>query len=307
MAHIAKYGDKWRAEICVDNKRKAKTFPTKREATAWASEKEESGILSQHTFLEAIERYKPIAEKKKGAQSELSRIKSLSKSKFIYLALDQITPAMIAEYRDNRLKEVAPVSVRREMIVLGAILKKCTGEWGWLSASPLKTVDRPESSKPRRRGITQSEIDTICAKLLKTRTGKPVADMFLFALETAMRLSEICSVRWEDVSEKTVSIPDSKNDEGRIVPLSQKARDIIECRRGLNDEFVFAFYPHVISTRFRRQRINGVHFHDARSEAVTRLSKKLDLMQLAKMIGHRDLKSLLIYYAEPPENIADRL
>jgi hypothetical protein len=30
-------------------------------------------------------------------------------------------------------------------------------------------------------------------------------------------------------------------------------------------------------------------------------------MQLAKVIGHRDLKSLMFYYSEKPEDIADRL
>jgi hypothetical protein len=50
-----------------------------------------------------------------------------------------------------------------------------------------------------------------------------------------------------------------------------------------------------------------VHFHDSRAEAIWRLSKKLDILQLARIIGHRDLKSLMIYYHEPASEIARQL
>jgi integrase len=66
-------------------------------------------------------------------------------------------------------------------------------------------------------------------------------------------------------------------------------------------------YQYVASQTFRRATINGCHFHDARSEAVTRLSKKLDVLELARVIGHRDLKSLMLYYSSNPDDIADRL
>jgi integrase len=70
---------------------------------------------------------------------------------------------------------------------------------------------------------------------------------------------------------------------------------------------VFTLSAAAASKAFQRASVAGVHFHDARSEAVTRLSRKLDVMQLARMIGHRDLASLMAYYAERPEDIADRL
>lgn len=50
-----------------------------------------------------------------------------------------------------------------------------------------------------------------------------------------------------------------------------------------------------------------VRFHDARAEAIWRLSKKLDVLQLARMIGHRDIQSLMFYYNESPTDIAKRL
>ena len=62
---------------------------------------------------------------------------------------------------------------------------------------------------------------------------------------------------------------------------------------------------------FRRARdaakIKNLHFHDSRANAITALAKKLDIHDLARMIGHRDLKSLLVYYRKTASDIAKQL
>lgn len=311
MAHIAKVGEKWRAEVCIDRKRRAKTFKTKRECVAWANEQEEDGILAQHTLRDCIAKYKPIAETRKGYQPELSRLRALEKMNCIDTPLEYLTPAMIAAYRDERLKQLASVSVRRELIMLRAMLRIAVKEWGWLRSNPASSVTLPATSKPRQRGVLQDEVTKVVAELRKMRVGPQVAQMFLLGLETGMRLSELLGLRWEHVEEKYVVLFDTKNGDSRPVPLSMAAREIINQRRGIDDETVFTLSSHVASKTFSRARdkagITGLHFHDSRSEAITRISKKIDVMQLAKMIGHRDLRSLLTYYAEPAESIADRL
>ena len=45
-----------------------------------------------------------------------------------------------------------------------------------------------------------------------------------------------------------------------------------------------------------RCQITDLHFHDTRHEACTRLARKLEVLDLARMIGHKDLRSLMIYY-----------
>lgn len=311
MAHIIKRGDKYRAEVCIERVRRAKSFPTKREAVAWANEQEAHGILAHKTLLDMIDAYKPIAESHRGSQSELSRLKSLREAKWKATPLEQVTPAMIAAWRDARLTEVAPVSVRREMIILSSMFRMAIDEWGWLRESPMAKVRRPETSAPRRRGIAQKEIDAIVAALGQMAAGAVVSAMFRLSLETGMRLSELCRIRWGDVSEKSVALFDTKNGDKRQVPLSAAAREIMKGREGMDDLRVFPIEPGIASKTFQRARTaakcGDVHFHDARSEAITRLSKKLDVLQLARVIGHRDLKSLMIYYAETAEEMADRL
>ena len=52
-----------------------------------------------------------------------------------------------------------------------------------------------------------------------------------------------------------------------------------------------------------------LHFHDTRREALSRLAKKVDVMTLAKISGHRDIKILLntTYYAPDMSDEAELL
>lgn len=51
----------------------------------------------------------------------------------------------------------------------------------------------------------------------------------------------------------------------------------------------------------------GVHFHDARSEATSRMAAKLDVLELARVIGHRDPRSLMHYYRANASALARKL
>jgi integrase len=58
----------------------------------------------------------------------------------------------------------------------------------------------------------------------------------------------------------------------------------------------------------RRVKIKGATFHDYKHTAMTRLSKKLDPWELAKMSGNKDLNLILnVYYKHDPEATAKKL
>ncbi len=57
-----------------------------------------------------------------------------------------------------------------------------------------------------------------------------------------------------------------------------------------------------------RAIIEDLHFHDTRREALTRLSKIFDVMELARISGHRDLRVLQnVYYAPAVSDLAAKL
>lgn len=56
-----------------------------------------------------------------------------------------------------------------------------------------------------------------------------------------------------------------------------------------------------------RGEIARVDVHPGTRDSLWRLSKKLDVLELARVIGHRDLRSLLIYYQADADALADKL
>lgn len=40
------------------------------------------------------------------------------------------------------------------------------------------------------------------------------------------------------------------------------------------------------------------------NDSITRLAQRLNVLQLARMVGHRDIRSLQVYYNETAESMA---
>ncbi|CPH88023.1 integrase [Bordetella pertussis] len=95
------------------------------------------------------------------------------------------------------------------------------------------------------------------------------------------------------------------------MPLSSRAVALFKSLAGLNDVKVFTITPALRDVYFRQGKaiaeVDGATFHDARATALTRLSKKLSILELARMVGHRDPRSLMIYYRESAADIAKKL
>ena len=121
-----------------------------------------------------------------------------------------------------------------------------------------------------------------------------IAVAFLFALETAMRQGEIWKIQWQDVNlaKRYVTLPDTKNGTRRDVPLSKRAVELLQKLNFQNSGRAIPFNQDSCATIFRRAvEITGtrdLHFHDTRHTAITRLAKKLPVLDLAWMVGHKD-------------------
>ena len=126
-----------------------------------------------------------------------------------------------------------------------------------------------------------------------------------------MRKGEMLSLRWDWIRGSVAQLPRSKNGDARAVALSSAALEILSTLRGLDTVMVFTVTPDTADALFRKAvksaGIQDLHFHDSRSEAITRLARKLDVLELAKQVGHRDLKSLMHYYAPSAEDRARKI
>lgn len=319
MANISQRNGRWRAEVCVDRRRRAKTFDLKRQAVAWAREQEEKGVTTRHTFGDLLEEYSKFNNRYKDPREQAWRLGKFRSVPFYDVPLEDITPQMLGAWRDKRMTEVAQSSVLREIATLSPIFRHAVTELQWVASNPLALMKKPRIPSSRKRGITAEEEQRMISALEQSDrgSGKLVASIFRFSLETGMRQGEILGLRWGDVTDRTAILRDTKNGSSRVVPLSPKAREILDGRRLLmgascgTDSKIFPILRFTLQWAFRKAResagIEDLHFHDARGEAITRLSKKLGVLQLAEMIGHHDINSLMFYYSESAESIADRL
>ena len=295
--------------------RRARSFHTKASAQKWAMDQEielESGDVPNKPFSALLKRYRDeVSPTKRGEKWERDRIGLVLRDPLSSVSLRTLAAPDVSAWRDRRLQVVSAASVRREWTLLSHACTVAVREWHWLKANPFQGVKKPPPPLARDRRISQNEIDAI--KLASGYTEPPetvtarVCAAFLFAIETGMRAGEIAALTPDNVRPRHVHIPMTKNGNKRDVPLSKEAKRLLKLVG--ND---FRLSSSQISSLFRKVRdramLENLHFHDTRREALSRLSKQLDVMQLAKVSGHKDLRILLsVYYAPDIEDLAGKL
>ena len=321
MTTPIKDGTRWRHRIMVNGKRVSGTFDTKAAALKWeAHQRVLLGAGTVTTITEncaaAFRRYEiEVSKKKRGYKWEAGRLAAMASSPLGRVLMSELNSSHIAAWRDQRLREVQGGTVTREMNLLSHVFSVARREWRWIASSPTTDVARPRSNPPRDRRISMQEIERICLALnwrhdavgvTPESKQQRIALAFLFAIETAMRAGEICALRKDDVTGTVARLHQTKNGFPRDVPLSPRALEIWAM---VPDGFDITTSSLDAMFRVARRRadVEGLTFHDTRHEAITRLAGKLNVLELARMVGHRDIKQLQTYYNASAAEIANRL
>ena len=326
MASIRKRGSRWFAQVRREGFSKSRTFARKLDAQVWAAEMEraiERGdplTSGRQCFRDVLQRYAvEVSPTKRGARWEAIRLDALSRDELADYQIDRITPDLLGQWRDRRLAHVKAGSVLRDITLLTAVFEHARREWRLIASNPMRDVRKPATPKHRERLPTDDEIDRITLALGYddgdpiTTASQQIAVAWLLAIETAMRAGELLSLEWDqvDTQRRVARLDKTKNGDSRDVPLSGRACDLFDALRPVNPMRCFTVRAGTRDVLFRRARdasgIIGLTFHDSRALALTRLSKKLDVLQLARVAGHRDVRSLSIYYRESAEDIAKLL
>lgn len=319
MASIQKHSKGWRAQVARRGKRLSKVFPTRQEAKDWAARQEylilnAEKVAAQGTFGELLERYeREVSPGKRGARWEILRLRKLARDKIAKVTLGDLSASDFSDWRERRSREVSPGSVIREMQLLSSVLNMARKEWGLIPSNPMSNVRRPTKPASRDRLPTTEEMErlAISAGSDLSKTTARAFHAFLFALETAMRAGEIVGLTWADIDlgSRVAHLPTTKNGTARDVPLSTEAVRLLKALP--EGDPVFGLTSQQLDALWRKLRyragVEGLTFHDSRHAAITRLSRKLDVLALARMVGHRDLKMLSVYYNETAAELAKRL
>jgi len=346
MPTISKRGpNQWQAKIRrKGHAPQSKTFPSKADALAWTRELESEmdrnvfhsrAEAERTTLTEALDRYgREVSPLKKGADKELNRIKLWKQRPLAARFLLAIKGADLAKHRDERRAAGrAENTIRLELALLSQVYETARREWGMESlVNPVRNIRVPSGSKQRDRRLHGTEEPYLLTAL--KNSGYPVAcAVSEFAIETAMRQSEILGLTWGSVNEarQVATLAETKNGTARAVPLSIRALAILSAQDRNNTlgrvfpirddrlRRVFAQACRTGKAQYTRDCaaqarepdkdfLNDLRFHDLRHEATTRFFELgLGLMEVAAITGHKTLSMLKRYTHLRPEDLAKKL
>jgi integrase len=313
MASIQKHGDKWRAQVYKAGVRRSAVFDSKRAASDWAervsAELGQGGKRGRQTFGQAVDLYLSTASASKRSTDWESRRMAAFREHFgDKTPLVKIDSARIGKWRDFRMsgtpdsQAVSGSTIQREANLLRNLFTRAVDEWRWIDRNPFKGVWLPKENDARHQVWAWQLVKRV---LRAPRAGKTaeVQLAFRIALHTALRLSEVLSGVYHP-QRRVMELEKTKTGGRVLVPIPRRAAKLLPAK--------FTVGPNEASTLFsklcRELLIDGLTFHDTRATALTLLSRRVDVMTLARISRHKDIALLhRVYYRETAEQIASRL
>ena len=237
MPTFRKRGDKWQVQIRRQgHKPLSRSFQSKRDAAIWARQMEAQAdkgelppdpkSLRSVTLAELVQRYcDEVCVKKRSAKIERAILNAFLRHPLCSKRLSELSVQDFAAYRDERLREIKPTSLKRQLGPIHNLFEIARKEWGIpLRENPLANLRLNVPNDQRDRRLQPGELDRILTAASATKT-KHLSEIILFAIETGMRRGEIVSISWKDVDlqRRSVRLTQTKNGHPRIIPLSKAA------------------------------------------------------------------------------------
>jgi len=220
--------------------------------------------------------------------------------------LTDATSHDLREYRARLADRQKPASVNAALAALQRF-------YGWARDSGRIKTDPTVKLKPiagqplAPQGFTSVERQRLRREA--ERAG-PMADAIVTVLlNTGLRVDELVSVMWSDVTLQPrsgkASIRRGKGDKARIVPLNANVREALSgirpavaagaIFRGKRGPYTDRGIRNLLAVLGRRADVAHVHPHRFRHDAARRLVEAVDLPTVAALLGHNRLDTVRIY------------
>lgn len=246
--------------------------------------------------------------------NSLRMIKKASKFRdFATRPITDYKPADIYAFLDSLTNEGLKDSTRNRYLSAISSVFKLAVEMELVTHAPKVRWEKVGKSRPRY--YTAKEVRDI-VDFLKTSKNPWMADFFIIALNTGMRVGEILGIN--NTESKTIGKPsdcgsfvtlyNTKNGDERFVPLNRDAQWAL----GNLDWAPCAFFSH---RRFydtwdeaRDEIARGDEhfvFHVSRHTCATRLAMEFNVepLTIGKILGHRSIETTKKYVHTQPERV----
>lgn len=310
------------------------TFSRLTDARRWAQSTEaairegrhfKTSEAKRHTFADLAKKYtEDVLPKKKDGEHQKAQL-NWWKGELGHYTLADITPALIAQKRDELAKRptprgesTSPATVVRYLAVLSHCFTIAVKEYGWVEDNPVSKVTKPKEPRGRVRFLDDDERE----RLLTACRESASPDLYLavvLALSTGARQQEIMCLRWPqiDLARRVAILHETKNGERRVLPLAAPALDLLRARvkvRRLDTDLVLPGRqrrpgpdgkpkpPAPVDLRapfelaLKRAEITDFRWHDLRHTAASYLAMNgASLAEIAEVLGHKTLQMVRRY------------
>lgn len=332
MGTVVQRGKSYRAMVrMAGHQAEYKTFPTAAEAKRWVKERERE--LEEQTptnpkvlISELIELYiRDVVPLRRMTDDHVKHDLRSLKNHFKGVRLIDLRGKGLSDWVMKHAGRISPRSINIYVSRLYGVLRQI--EHREDAGIPWKDMDRCRKkllqlgylapSGVRNRRVSDAELTQIKEQIMKPFVRTPYNDIIDFCVASAMRIGEVCRIRWGDLDRERRMVlirdrkhPTRKFDNDQWVPLLGDCMAIIERQqvRKKDPERIFPFRPHDISLRFRaaadRVGLTDVVLHDLRHEGISRLFEMgFQIQEVALVSGHTNWKTLQRYTHLRPDDL----
>lgn len=314
----------YRAKFYNGNMPITKTFDRKTDAKAWIAEmrrRKQQGELyvneaiEVRTFESAFENWFKTNISTKSIKTQ-SDYRSAGRKYLIPMFGDILLKDFKAEHGDQLLRKLviiektAPRTTNKIMSIMKQVFSFCE-ERKWLKDNPLRFFKKLKQDQGRIDFLESEEIDL----LLNANEDQEFFSLIVLALNTGMRIGELCGLKWDRVNFSTGQIEVSrslsrslvqertKTSLIRQIPMNAEVRTILKelhLKSNFN-QFVFTrknglpytadhFSQRYFAPALNRANVRNVPFHILRHTYASHfMMNGGSLYDLQKLLGHTSI------------------
>lgn len=296
------YGENKKAAEMALHKRKAEIAEGR-----FLDVRKKEKIKFEDLAKEFIELHSKLNKRPRVARRDqflINRLGASFNGKYLY----EITPQDIERYKAERIKDVAPATVNRELACLKCMYNKAI-TWGKADDNPVRKVKLFRENNQRLRYLEKEEI-----KKLLDNAAPHLRPILIVALFTGMRKSEILGLQWKDINfeQGIIYLLQTKNGERREVLMSDIVkRALIAVPKHPDGPYIFCNengkpYTKVtksFDTTLKKCGIINFRFHDLRHTFASQLVMSgVDIKTVQELMGHKSIEMTLRYSHLSPDH-----
>lgn len=260
-------------------------------------------ITFKEIFDQYLERYSK-RHKKTWQNDEIAINRFLSG--WLSRKLSSITNHDVRKIHEHITDNNGPYQANRVYEVIRSIFNKAI-EWGWSGVNPAVGIQK-NREKSRDRFLHPDEMPRFLESVRK-EDNTTARDYIFLSLLTGARKTNVLTMRWDHISLERAEwrIPETKNGEPLVIPLSEEAIKILLGRRKVNPNSQWVFpgkgkNGHLLDPKkawgriLARAKIEDLRIHDLRRTLGSwQAANGATSFIIGKSLGHKSHQATAIY------------